>query len=273
MHPLPPERTLVMGILNVTADSFSDGGRYLDAGAALAHGRALASEGADIVDVGGESTRPGAERVPVEIELGRVLPVVRALASEGVVVSVDTMRAEVADAAVRAGASWINDVSGGLADPEMLPMVARLGVGYVAMHWRAHSVEMDAAAVYADVVAEVRAELAGRRDAALAAGIDPGRLVLDPGIGFAKTGEHNWELLRHLDALASLGQPLLLGVSRKRFLGALLADAAGDRPAEGRDAATLALTVVAAQQRVWAVRTHDVRAQRDAIAVIERMRP
>ncbi len=261
-----------MGILNVTADSFSDGGRYLDAGAALAHGRALASAGADIVDVGGESTRPGAERVPVEVELGRVLPVVRTLASEGVAVSVDTMRAEVAAACVEAGASWVNDVSGGLADPDMLATVARLRAGYVAMHWRAHSTTMDAAAVYDDVVADVCAELAGRRDAALAAGIEPGRLVLDPGIGFAKTGEHNWKLLRRLDALEALGHPVLLGVSRKRFLGALLADADGHRPPAGRDAATLALTVLAAQARVWGVRTHEVRAQRDAIAVVERMR-
>lgn len=267
----PGRRTLVIGILNVTTDSFSDGGLHADADAAIAHGLTLASEGADIVDVGGESTRPGAERVSEAEELRRVLPVVAALASSGVVVSVDTMRASVAEASVAAGARWINDVSGGLADPAMLPTVAVAGVGYVAMHWRAHSTQMQARAVYRDVVAEVCAELSERRDAALAAGIAPGRLVLDPGLGFAKTAEHNWALLAHLDAVAALGQPVLLGASRKRFLGALLADAEGERPPQGREAATTALTVVAAQHQLWGVRTHEVRGQRDAIAVIDRL--
>ena len=261
-----------MGILNVTADSFSDGGRFLDADAAIAQGLALDACGADLVDVGGESTRPGAERVDAEVELARVLPVVRALVARGIVVSVDTMRAEVAAASVEAGASWINDVSGGLADPAMLATVAELGAGYVAMHWRGHSARMQDAAVYEDVAREVAAELADRRDAALAAGIDPGRLVLDPGIGFAKTPDQNWTLLAHLDAVEALGQPVLLGVSRKRFLGDLLADAAGPRPPEQRDAATTALTAWAAQRGLWGVRTHDVRGQRDAIAVLQRLK-
>jgi len=260
-----------MGILNVTADSFSDGGRFLDADAAVAHGLRLAAEGADIVDVGGESTRPGAERVDADVELARVVPVVRALVAHGVQVSVDTMRAEVAAAAAEAGASWINDVSGGLADPAMLSTVAKTGAGYIAMHWRAHSTTMQQHAVYADVVDDVARELGERRVAALAAGIDPGRLVLDPGIGFAKTADHNWELLQHLDAVEALGQPVLLGVSRKRFLGELLEDADGPRPAADRDAATTALTVWAAERGLWGVRTHDVRGQRDAIAVIERL--
>ncbi len=265
-------RTLVMGILNVTTDSFSDGGLYLERDAALAHGLALVAQGADIVDVGGESTRPGAGRVEASEELLRVIPVIAELASRGVTVSVDTMRADVAEAALKAGARWVNDVSGGLADPAMLPTVAGLGGGYVAMHWRGHSATMQRRAVYDDVVAEVVAELAERRDAAIDAGIAPDSLVLDPGIGFAKTPDQSWELLRHLDAFAALACPLLLGVSRKGFLGELLADADGPRPSDGRDAATEALTVVAAQAGWWGVRTHEVRAQADAIAVVERMR-
>lgn len=272
MRDLPTGRTLVMGVLNVTADSFSDGGRWLDADAALAHGRELVAQGADLVDVGGESTRPGAQRVSEADELARVVPVVRALASEGVAVSVDTMRASVARASVEAGADWINDVSGGLADPAMLASVAAAGCGYIAMHWRGLLTDPGARAHYGDVVAEVCAELAARRDAALAAGIAPDRLVLDPGIGFSKDAAHNWTLLAHLDAVEALGYPLLLGVSRKRFLGALLAGADGPRPPEGRDDATTALTVMAAERRLWAVRTHRVRSERDAIAVVERLR-
>lgn len=271
--PLPTGRTLVMGVLNVTPDSFSDGGRWHDRDAAIAHGLALAAEGADLVDVGGESTRPGSDRVDADVELGRVLPVVSALATRGVRVSVDTTRAAVAAACVGAGAQWVNDVSGGLADPDMLPTVASLGVGYVAMHWRAHAARMQDLAHYDDVVADVAAELAGRRDAALAAGIARDRLVLDPGIGFAKTAEHNWQLLRGLDALEALGQPLLVGVSRKRFLGELLADAEGPREPAGRDDATLAVTALLARRGVWGVRTHSVRAQRDAIAVAARLAP
>ncbi len=261
-----------MGILNVTPDSFSDGGRWASTDAAIAHGLRLVAEGADLVDVGGESTRPGSQRVTAGQELDRVLPVVRALADRGVVVSVDTTRAEVADATLRAGATWINDVSGGLADPAMVAGVAALDGGYIAMHWRGHATDMADRAVYDDVVAEVCAELAGRRDAAFAAGIAPGRLVLDPGLGFAKDADHNWALLRHPEALEALGLPLLLGASRKRFLAAL-ADGLEPRPPAERDVATAALTVLAAQRRWWAVRTHEVRGQRDAIAVVERTRP
>lgn len=267
-----PARTLVMGVLNVTEDSFSDGGLWADADAAIAHAFDMVAEGADILDVGGESTRPGSARVPERVELERVVPVVRALADAGVAVSVDTTRATVAEASIAGGASWINDVSGGLADPAMLPAVADGGCGYITMHWRGHATEMDSRAVYTDVVAEVRDELAERRDAALAAGIDAGRLVLDPGFGFAKTGDHNWALLAHLDALMALGFPLLVAVSRKRFLGSLLADADGPRPPRERDDATAALTALAARRGVWGVRTHSVRQHRDAIEVVERLR-
>ncbi len=257
--------TRVMGILNVTSDSFSDGGTYLAADAAIAHGRALAAAGAAIIDVGGESTRPGADRVNESEELSRVVPVIETLAAAGVAVSVDTMRATVAQAAISAGAIMINDVSGGLADPNMLEIVAAAGAGYVAMHWRGHSATMQANATYADVVAEVAAELAERQTAARAAGIE--YLALDPGIGFAKEPEHNWALLQQLDALAALGEPLLIGASRKRFLGELLAG----RPAAERDDATRAVTAWCARSRVWAVRTHEVRGNVDAISVIERL--
>lgn len=266
-------RTLVMGILNVTPDSFSDGGAWATPDAALAHGLELAASGADLVDVGGESTRPGADRVPEAVELARVLPVVAGLADAGIVVSVDTTRAGVADACVRAGATWVNDVSGGLADPEMLGVVAASEAGYVAMHWRGHSARMQQLAHYGDVAAEVADELAERRDAALAAGIAPDRLVLDPGIGFSKEPAQNWELLRGFAALEALGCPILLGVSRKRFLGELLADAAGPRPPLGRDAATAALTTLFAARGVWGVRVHDVRASADAVRVVAAMRP
>lgn len=265
-------RTLVMGILNVTPDSFSDGGDHLGFEAAITQGRRLLAEGADIIDVGGESTRPGAERAPVAVELGRVLPVIRELAAAGAAVSVDTMRAQVAADAVAAGAVLVNDVSGGLADPAMLGTVAGLGVGYVAMHWRGHSTVMQQLTRYDDVVTDVAAELAQRRDAALAAGIAPERLILDPGLGFAKTAAHNWELLSRLDELGRLGQPLLVGASRKRFLGELLAEADGLRPPRQRDDATAALTALLAERGVWGVRTHTVGAQRDAIAVADRLR-
>lgn len=266
-------RTRIMGILNVTPDSFSDGGRYLGTSDAVAHGLRLSADGADLVDVGGESTRPGAGRVPVEQEAERVLPVIARLAAAGIGVSVDTMRAEVAAAAVAAGAVIVNDVSGGLADEAMLPTVARLGVTYVAMHWRAHSDLMQSLSDYADVVVDVRAELSARAQAAIAAGIDPSRLVLDPGLGFAKTAEHNWTLLARLDELSRLGFPLLIGASRKAFLGSLLADSAGAaRPATQRDDATVALTTLLAERGVWGVRTHSVRAQRDAVMVVERLR-
>ena len=261
------DRTVVMGVLNVTPDSFSDGGRYLDAGQAIEHGLALAAAGADLVDVGGESTRPGADRVPADGEIARVLPVVTALAAAGVHVSIDTMRADCADAAVAAGAVVVNDVSGGLADPAMYATVARLGVPYVAMHWRGHSTVMTELAHYDDVVDDVVAELSARVDAAVAAGITADRIVVDPGLGFAKEADHNWLLLRRLDALQALGHPVLVGASRKRFLGSLLADEDGPRPVDRRDAATDAVSALAAERGVWAVRVHDVRRSRDAVRV------
>jgi dihydropteroate synthase len=262
-----PGRTLVMGILNVTPDSFSDGGEFLRTDQAVAHGLELFSDGADLVDVGGESTRPGAERASADVERERVLPVIEQLVAAGVAVSVDTMRAEVAVAAVRAGAVLVNDVSGGLADPDMLAAVADAGAAYLAMHWRGQSDHMQDLATYDDVVAEVTAELSDRITAARAAGIDPERLVVDPGLGFAKNADHNWTLLRNLDQLSRLGQPVLVGASRKRFLGELLADADGPRPPKGRDAATTAITALLAASGIWGVRTHTVREQRDAIAV------
>jgi dihydropteroate synthase len=262
------DRTLVMGILNVTPDSFSDGGLWSDAASAIARGRRLRSEGADLVDVGGESTRPGAGRISIGEELARVLPVVEALVADGVHVSIDTMRAEVAAACVAAGAAMVNDVSGGRADPAMLPWLATCTVPYIAMHWRGPSDVMEDLATYDDVVAEVRSELAGRLDALEAAGVNLERVVLDPGLGFAKRSSHNWDLLRGLDALASLGRPLLIGASRKRFLGDLLADDRGEpRPFDGRDAAGDAITALAAGDGVWGVRVHEVAASRDAALV------
>ncbi len=262
-------RTRVMGVINVTPDSFSDGGRHEDTAGAVRHGLRLLEQGADLLDVGGESTRPGAERVAVQEEQRRVVPVVQALAAAGAVVSVDTMRAGCAAAALEAGAQLVNDVSGGLDDPEMLPMVAAAEVAYVAMHWRGQSRDMQSRARYADVVADVSAELLARRDAAVAAGIDPQRLLLDPGLGFAKDAGHNWTLLASLPELVGLGQPLLVGASRKGFLGRLLASSHGtDRPTDGRDAATAAVTVLVAQAGAWAVRVHDVRASADAVRVV-----
>jgi dihydropteroate synthase len=254
-----------MGVLNVTPDSFSDGGQHDTVDSAIAYGLELRAQGADLVDVGGESTRPGALRVSVAEELDRVVPVVEALAQEGVRCSVDTMRASVACAAVGAGAVLVNDVSGGLADDAMLPAVADLDVPYVAMHWRGPSADMQSRAVYADVVAEVCRELSARLDACAAAGVAD--VVVDPGIGFAKTAEHNWELLRSVERLQALG-PVLLGSSRKAFLGALL----DGREPTGRDAATTALTVVAAQTDCWGVRVHDVQSSVDAVRVVERLR-
>ena len=262
------DRTLVMGILNVTPDSFSDGGLWRDPQAAIDHGVQLHADGADLVDVGGESTRPGAGRVSVDEELARVLPVVLALSDRGIHVSIDTMRADVADACVAAGAVIVNDVSGGQADPRMLPWLATATVPFVAMHWRGPSNVMEKLATYDDVVTDVRTELAARLAALSAAGVETDRVVLDPGLGFAKTSEHNWALLRRLEDLRSLGQPLLIGASRKRFLGDLLADERGDvRPMSGRDAAGDAITALAAYGDVWCVRVHEVRASRDAVLV------
>jgi dihydropteroate synthase len=271
-HGLPHlDRPLVMGVVNVTPDSFSDGGRWADTGGAVEHGLALLAEGADLLDVGGESTRPGATRPLVAEELDRVVPVIAALVDAGAAVSVDTMRHEVARAALDAGAVLVNDVSGGLADPAVLEVVAERGAAYVAMHWRAHSDRMQQRASYDDVVAEVRDELADRVAAAERAGIARDRLVLDPGLGFAKTAEHNWELLRRLAELGTLGLPLLVGSSRKSFLGALLADAEGHaRAVDDREDAGVALTTIAALQGVWGVRVHQVRSSCDAIRVVER---
>jgi dihydropteroate synthase len=264
---------LIMGVVNVTPDSFSDGGLYADTESAIAHGRQLLSDGADILDVGGESTRPGATRPLAEEELDRVVPVITALAGAGATVSVDTMRHQVAEAAIVAGAGIVNDVSGGLADPEILRVVADGGATYVAMHWRAHADHMTDFATYdgpGGVVAAVRDELAERVEAVVAAGIAPERLVLDPGLGFAKRAEHNWQLLTHLDAISALGHPLLVGASRKSFLGTLLAGADGTpRPVDDREFATTALSVVLAQAGVWGLRVHDVRSTRDALMVLE----
>ena len=272
--PLPrPGRCLVMGVLNVTPDSFSDGGCFADPAEAVRHGRAMAAAGADYVDVGGESTRPGADRVEPGEECRRVLPVVRALSAAGVRVSVDTTRAEVAEAALAAGAVMVNDVSGGLADAGMAALVAEAGVPWVLMHWRGHSREMYAAARYGDVVTEVAAELTARVEDVVAAGVAPEQLVLDPGLGFAKTAEHNWALLAGLDRIVDIGLPVLVGASRKTFLGRLLAAPDGTpRPAEERDAASLATTVLAAEAGAWGVRVHDAAASVDAVRTVEAVR-
>ena len=259
-------RCQVMGVINVTPDSFSDGGAFEDADSAVKHGLKLLAGGADLLDVGGESTRPGAQRVSADEEQRRVLPVVRALADTGAVVSIDTMRRVTAEAALAAGARLVNDVSGGLADPDLPRLVADAGVPYVVMHWRGHSDGMQQQAHYDDVVAEVCAELRARVDAVTSAGVDVEKVILDPGLGFAKNAEHNWRLLARLDALLALGRPLLVGASRKSFLGTLLADPE-PRSVVERDDATAAVTALAAIAGAWAVRVHDVRASADAVRV------
>jgi dihydropteroate synthase len=276
LHAVPglpqPGRTLVVGVVNVTPDSFSDGGEWLDPAAAIGHGFDLLAEGADIIDVGGESTRPGATRPEVSEELRRVLPVVRELAAAGACVSIDTMRPAVAAPAIAAGASLLNDVSGGKADVGMLRLVADSGLPFVCMHWRGHSQDMQSRASYADVVTEVIAELGTQLDEAASAGVAVDKLIIDPGFGFAKTGEHNWQLLQRLEEFDVLGRAMLVGVSRKTFLGRLLASADGSpRPPRERDDATTALTTVLALQGIWGVRVHSVRASRDAIAVAQRL--
>jgi dihydropteroate synthase len=261
-------RCRVVGVINVTPDSFSDGGTFLDPDDAVKHGRTLLAHGADLLDVGGESTRPGAERVSAGEEWRRVGPVVTELAAAGAAVSVDTTRAVTAERALDAGAVLVNDVSGGRADPELPALVGERGSPYVVMHWRAPSRQMQRHAGYDDVVAEVRDELAARLDAVVAAGVAAEQVVLDPGLGFAKTGEHNWTLLAHLDALDGLGRPLLVGASRKSFLGRLLrADDDAARPMGGRDDATTAVTALAAAAGAWAVRVHEVRGSADAVRV------
>ncbi|MFB7335079.1 dihydropteroate synthase [Streptomyces adustus] len=262
------DRCAVMGVVNVTPDSFSDGGRWFDTTAAVKHGLGLVAEGADLVDVGGESTRPGATRVDEAEELKRVVPVVRGLAAEGVVVSVDTMRASVAAQALAAGARLVNDVSGGLADPAMIPVVAETGAPFVVMHWRGFLQGDAVHGAYADAVAEVVDELHARVEAVLAGGVAPDRIVVDPGLGFSKEVEHDLALLAHLDRLRALGHPLLVAASRKRFLGRVLAGPEGaPPPARERDAATVAVSALAAQAGAWAVRVHEVRATADAVRV------
>ncbi|MBY4130801.1 dihydropteroate synthase [Rhodococcus fascians] len=268
-----PSAPVVMGVLNVTADSFSDGGRYLDVDAAVEHGMAMHRRGVDVVDVGGESTRPGADRIDPVVEALRVVPVISALASEGVVTSVDTMRASVAEAAIEAGVSIVNDVSGGRADPAMAGVVANGGLPWILMHWRAagsgfrHTGPADR---YDDVVADVRSELLEQVDHAVAAGVDETALVLDPGLGFAKNAQHNWQLLRGLPELVATGFPVLVGASRKRFLGSLLADADGSpRPPDGREIATAVVSALAVAGGAWGVRVHDVQASLDAVAVVK----
>lgn len=259
--------TLIMGIVNVTPDSFSDGGRYADAEAAVAHGLLLRAQGADILDVGGESTRPGAERVDPRVEQDRVLPVVRALAEAGAVVSIDTMNASTAVAAVKAGARIVNDVSGGLADPDLLAAVAPTDADVALGHWRGHSADMYARAQYENVVDEVVRELRGRVEAAASAGIAPSRVILDPGVGFGKKGAQNWAVLHDLDRLIGLGPRLLVGTSRKRFLAEALEVDPADVDEARRDLATAVTSALAAEAGVWAVRVHDVAATRDALIV------
>lgn len=259
--------TLIMGIVNVTPDSFSDGGRYFDVDAAVAHGRRLLTDGADILDIGGESTRPGAERVAPALEQERVLPVVRALAEAGALVSIDTMNASTAVAAVDAGARIVNDVSGGLADPDLLAALSPTGADVALGHWRGPSAEMYARAEYADVVAEVLIELGERVEAAAAAGIAPSRVIIDPGIGFGKKGEQNWAALRGTSRLTGLGPRVLIGTSRKRFLAESLAHDGEDVDERRRDLATAVTSVLAAQAGAWAVRVHDVASTRDALRI------
>jgi dihydropteroate synthase len=271
--PERDDRIVVMGVLNVTPDSFSDGGRYTDLDGAVAHAHEMVAAGADLIDVGGESTRPGASRVEAEEEARRVVPVVQRLAAEGVTVSVDTYRAAVAELALAAGAQIVNDVSGGLGDADMARVVRDAACPWIIMHWRGHSANMAALAEYQDVVGEVRGELLARVADAVEAGVDTGQLVLDPGLGFAKTAQHNWALLAHLEAFTDIGIPLLLGASRKAFLGSLLADSAGTaRPTAQREDATTALTMFAAMNGAWGVRVHDVRSNVDAALVAAAIR-
>jgi dihydropteroate synthase len=263
------QRTLVLGILNVTPDSFADGGKFLDPADAITQGRKLIAEGADIIDVGGESTRPGAERVSEEEELKRVMPVITELVKDGAVISVDTTRSEVAKAAIAAGATYVNDVSGGLADEKMAALIAaNPKVQYIVMHWRGESKDMQSKAVYKDVVKEVKDELDQRVVELLKAGVQAEQIILDPGIGFAKEPEHNWEILQNIERFQLLGYPILIGASRKRFLGELV----NAKDADNREAASIALTAQLARLEIWGVRTHSVKPHLDAIAVADRLR-
>ena len=249
---------LVMGILNLTPDSFADGGRHNSFDAGVARGLEMIAEGVDIIDIGGESTRPGADRISAEEEQARVMPVIAELSKHGVKISIDTMRADTAEKAVQAGAAIINDVSGGLSDPAMFATVKKLGVPYILMHWRGDSKEMNSRAIYTDVVNDVISEINSQIDAALDAGINKSQLIIDPGLGFAKDAEHNWEILRNLKQFTSMGYPVLIGASRKRFLG-------GDNPDE-REAATIELTKTLVPQGIWGVRVHSVKPHVDVIA-------
>ena len=249
---------LVMGILNVTPDSFADGGRYSDFESAIRRGKVMISEGVDIIDIGGESTKPGAERITLDEELNRVIPVVKELSQSGVRISIDTMRSEVARQAIEAGASIINDVSGGLADAEMLPTAASLELPYIAMHWRGHSKDMNSRAVYKDVVGEVIIEIEERITACLEAGIKKDNLIIDPGLGFAKDADHNWAIIDSISSFVDLGYPVLVGASRKRFLG-------GDNP-DLREAATIALTQRLSTTGIWAIRVHSVKPHKEVIS-------
>ncbi|BAH31335.1 dihydropteroate synthase [Rhodococcus erythropolis PR4] len=267
-----PARMVVMGILNVTADSFSDGGQFLDRDAAIARGLELQRIGVDIVDVGGESTRPGATRVDPKLEADRIAPVIEELVAAGIRVSVDTMRASVAAAAIEAGAGIVNDVSGGRADPDMASVVADAGVPWILMHWRSAGdyVHRGSADQYDHVVRDVRDELLSQVDLALKAGVDSSSIILDPGLGFAKNADHNWALLRALPEFNATGFPVLVGASRKRFLGSLLSDPDGNpRPPGGRETATAVVSALAAREGAWGVRVHDAQASLDAIAVVD----
>lgn len=257
--------TVVMGILNVTPDSFADGGRHFSIEDALNRARQMITESVDIIDVGGESTKPGADRVSESEEEARVIPVITELAKLGTPISIDTTRASIAAKAIALGAAYVNDVSGGLADPKMYSVIANNpAVQYIIMHWRAHSKTMQEHATYKDVVREVKEELEERINSAIEAGVNPEQIIIDPGIGFSKLAEHNWELLRNIDRLALLGYPILIGASRKRFLGELTGS---DNP-DDREAASIAITSMVAKQNVWGVRTHSVKPHRDAIATV-----
>ena len=257
--------TLVMGILNVTPDSFADGGRYSTTELALKRADEMISEGVEIIDVGGESTKPGADRITQAEEVARVKPVIKELAKKDTPISIDTTRASVAEQAIKLGISYVNDVSGGLADPEMYKLIAKHPkVQYIIMHWRAHSKTMQDHAIYKDVVKEVKQELEERIEDAIKAGVNPDQIIIDPGLGFAKLPEHNWELLRNIDRIALLGYPILIGASRKRFLGELT----GSSNPDDREAASIAVTAMVAKQGVWGVRTHSVKPHRDAIATV-----
>jgi dihydropteroate synthase len=257
--------TLVMGILNVTPDSFADGGRYSTTDLALKRAEEMMSEGVEIIDVGGESTKPGSDRITQAEEVARVIPVINELAKKDTPISIDTTRASVAEQAIKLGVSYVNDVSGGLADPEMYKLIAKHPkVQYIIMHWRAHSKTMQDHAIYKDVVKEVKEELEERIEDAIKAGVNPDQIIIDPGLGFAKLPEHNWELLRNIDRIALLGYPILIGASRKRFLGELT----GSSNPDDREAASIAVTAMVAKQGVWGVRTHSVKPHRDAIATV-----